>query len=200
MARADEFQVITSRVAFWQVYEPSVKCDLSCCAVRTEAGLVFVDPVSLAPEAMEELVAVAQPHLIVLTNGNHARAAEQYRKRFSIPIAAHPQAIPELGLKVDIELCTDAEAIPGLMVLELPGAGLGEVALHFGEGLWSVGDALINLAPQGFGLLPPKYCLDAAQMRGALRNLLRFEIELLTFAHGLPLVAGAREKLESLLQ
>ena len=62
-----------------------------------------------------------------------------------------------------------------------------------------VGDALINFEPYGFGLLPAKYCRDFKRMRQALTKLLDYSFERILFAHGTPILAGARERLEKLL-
>jgi glyoxylase-like metal-dependent hydrolase (beta-lactamase superfamily II) len=202
MVTADEFQIVDRRLAVWQAYAPSVKCELSSCALFTGAGLIFVDPIPLAAAALEELVEAVAPVAIVLTNGNHARAAAFYRKRFSIPIVAHSETVP--GLKEedvfpDHQLADGEEIVPGLKVIRVPGAGPGEIALHLAAGIMVMGDALIHLEPLGFGFLPEKYCADFKAMRAGLRNLLRFEFDLMTFAHGLPLVVRARPTLESLL-
>ncbi len=199
MPAADEFQLVTPRLAFWQAYEPAVKCDLSCCAPVTPGGLVFIDPIPLAEDALTEVARLALPVAIVCTNGNHARAAADYRARFSIPICAHPAAAGELGVAVDREV-REGDTIGGsLTVIELPGAGPGEIALHSAAGAVHLGDALIHVEPLGFALLPDKYCADARELRRSLGKLLRFEFELLSFAHGLPLAAKARSRLESLL-
>ena len=140
----------------------------------------------------------ATPVANVLTNGNHARAAAEFRDRFSIPILAHAAAAAELGLPIDQLLAEGDTALGHLAVIEIAGAPPGEIALH-GDGILCVGDALIHLEPMGFSLLPEKYCTDAREMRRALGKLLRFDFEVLTFAHGLPLVAQARRRLENLL-
>ena len=97
MPRADEFQQVTDGLFFWQAYDPAVKVELSCCARRTARGLVFIDPIPLAREALAELCDIAVPATIILTNGNHARAAAEYRTRFSIPIFAHAGAVADAG-------------------------------------------------------------------------------------------------------
>ncbi len=198
MPRADEFQQVTDGLYFWQAYDAAVKVELSCCARRTTRGLVFIDPIPLAREALAELCEVAAPVAIILTNGNHARAAAGYRTRLSIPILAHREAVAELGLTVDQEIADGEMVLDELTVIALPGAASGEIALHAG-GVLHVGDALIHLAPLGFALLPEKYCADAREMRASLGKLLRFPFEVLTFAHGLPLVSQARQRLAQLL-
>ncbi len=196
--RAEEFQIVSPPLAVWQAYEPAVKCDLSCCARRFGEDLVFIDPIPLAKAALAELTADATPIGIVLTNGNHARAAAEFRERFSIPILAHAAAGAELGLTIDQTLAEGDTALGHFTVVEIAGAAPGEIALH-AEGIAHAGDALIHLDPMGFTTLPDKYCADAREMRRALGKLLRFDFELLTFAHGLPLVSHARRRLEQLL-
>ena len=71
---------------------------------------------------------------------------------------------------------------------------MGETALWW-DGVLVIGDALIHVAPYGFAMLPEKYCADAKAGRESLKKLLRYPVEVMTFAHGMPIVAGARERL-----
>lgn len=164
----------------------------------TARGMVFIDPIPLAKSALSELVADAPPLAIILTSGNHARAAVEYRSRFSIPIYAHLEAVPELGFPVDHVVADEEVVLDTFTAIALPGAAPGEIALH-GDGVLHMGDALIHLPPLGFSLLPEKYCRDAAELRRSLGKLLRFPFEVLTFAHGLPIVLHARQRLAQLL-
>ena len=198
MPRADEFQQVLDGLYFWQAHDPAVQADLSCCARRTARGLVFIDPIPLARTALAELCAAQTPAAILLTNGHHARAAADYRKRFSIPILAHAGAVAELGLPVDQVIADGETVLDTFSVIALPGAAPGEIALHAG-GVLHAGDALIHLAPHGFAPLPEKYCADAQELRVSLGKLLRFPFEILTFAHGLPLVSQARRRLAEIL-
>lgn len=197
-AIAEEVQRVTDSLYFWQAYEPAVRVDLSCCAVRGTDGWVLIDPILLAEEALDELLAVAQPACIFLTNGNHARAAEYFRERFSVPVLAHADAEAELGIAVD-RFVKEGETVGGDgRVIELAGASPGEIALLSASGL-HLGDALIHLEPDGFAFLPDKYCTDAKKLRQNLRKLLNVEITLMTFAHGLPLLDRPKERLAQLL-
>jgi glyoxylase-like metal-dependent hydrolase (beta-lactamase superfamily II) len=62
-----------------------------------------------------------------------------------------------------------------------------------------LGDALINFEPRGFGLLPAKYCLNPRMMRRSLAKLLDYTFERMLFAHGTPILSGARDRLKELL-
>ena len=199
MLPADEIQRVCEGLWCWQRYQPSVKVECSSVALRLEAGLVFIDPIPLADEALSELLEFAKPEAIVLTNGNHARNAAALRRRWDIPVWAHPAAADELGITVDHPAIDGAMLFDTLTVTAVAGAPPGEIALHDPRGWLHVGDALTHLEPDGLALLPAKYCTAPRELPGALRKLLRFEFEVLTFAHGLPLVARARPRLEALL-
>jgi len=197
--RADEIHRVRPDLFVWQAYEPAVKCDLTSAAVLVGGEMILVDPIPLTPMALEELTEQGSPTWVVCTSGNHARAAEQYRERFGAKVAAHPESAAELGIEIDL-LIEDGARLPGgCEVCALPGAAPGEIALvHPGEFI-CLGDAVIHLPQTGFALLPAKYCADAKLLRHSVRKLLRYEFSALTFAHGLPLVAQARSRLEALL-
>ncbi len=197
MSPAADFQKVTPTLFAWQAYDPAVKCDLSSCAFDSADGLVLVDPIELAEPALARLLHGRKPHAIILTNGNHSRAAENFRTRLGVKIFASADA-DGLGITPDATLA-DGQLTPGNMrAVTLPGAGPGEIALT-GNGIACLGDALIHLPPDGLRILPDKYCTDPAQLRHSLRKLLSCDFQVLTFAHGAPLIDSARQKLEHLL-
>ena len=199
MLPADEIQQVRDGLWSWQRYQPAVKVECSSCAVRVGRRLVFIDPIPLTAEALGELLQHGEPAAILATNGNHARAAAAWRTQLGIPLLAHPDAAPGLDCAVDRELA-DGECLEGsLTVIALPGGAPGEIALHDSRGWMIVGDALIHLGADGLAVLPEKYCDDFKTLRHSLRKLLRFDFEVLTFAHGLPLASRARPRLEALL-
>ena len=199
MLAADEVQQVRAGLWCWQRFQPSVKVDCTSTAIRVGAQLVLIDPIPLAREALAELTSQSEPAAIVVTNGNHDRAVAQLRSQFKIPVIAQADAIAHLGFAVDRTVTDDEMLFDGLRVITLPGAGVGEIALHDARGWLILGDALINLEPDGLALLPDKYCTDAIEMRRSLRKLLRFPSEVLTFAHGLPLVSRVDPRLQALL-
>ena len=197
MKPALEFQIVRPGLAFWQAYDPAVKTELCCCAFDTPEGLVFCDPVPLESAALDELVDGRVPHAIVLTNANHERNAVPLARRFGIEIWAHCGA---RGHAPATRWFEDGERLFGLAeAVALEGFAPGETALWLG-GVLIVGDALINSAPYGFSILPDKYCANAKAGRESLKKLLRFPAEVLTFAHGLPIVSQAAERLAGLLE
>lgn len=199
MIAATEFQQVTGDLVFWQAYDPKVKTELCSCAVRALGGWVHIDPVFLRLATLRELAGVAPPVAILLTSGNHARAAAAFRERFGVPILAHTEAVVELGMPVDRELRDGDLVAQEARVISLPGAAPGEIALHLQGRSLHLGDALINAEHYGFSLLPAKYCTAPETLQASLQKLLPLDFAVLTFAHGLPLVDRARQRLAQLL-
>jgi glyoxylase-like metal-dependent hydrolase (beta-lactamase superfamily II) len=159
----------------------------------------MIDPVALEGEAWSDLLELAAPIAIVLTNGNHARDAASARQKLSVPILAHPAAHEDLEILVDGVLEEGSAVAGDLQVIEIPGAGPGEVAIYAPERSLHIGDAVINMGSHGFTFLPDKYCQDPKTMRLSLRRLLPLRFSLATFAHGLPIAVGASQQFSRLL-
>jgi hypothetical protein len=197
MAVAADFTAVTPSLFAWQAFEPAVKCELSSCALDTVDGLIFIDPIGLADAALARLLRGRTPAAIILTNGNHTRAAGALRDRLGVKVLASTEA-SGLDIVPDAILAAGEIAPGDLTVVPLPGAGPGEIAL-IGHGLACIGDALIHLPPEGLRLLPAKYCANPEQLRHSLRKLLSYQFQVMTFAHGAPLVEAAHRQLEQLL-
>jgi hypothetical protein len=198
MSPAPDWQEIAPGLLSWEVYEPAVKCELTSTAWLCGGELFLFDPIPLEEPALERLEMQGRPSGILLTNGNHARAAEEYRRRFDCPIWAPTGAVAELGLAVDYPFHLGEDLPAMLRALPLASAGPGEVG-YLGPGFLVLGDAVINLPKHGFALLPEKYCSNPRALSHDLLNLLSYEFHILTFAHGAPLVRDAHERLRQLL-
>ena len=202
MKPISEFDQVNVSVAVWHGYDPSVKTNLSATALRLANGWVFIDPLPLEKSALIELLDDAPLTAILLTNANHERAADDLRFHFKASVYAHRDAESELEIRVDHWLADGDRLFDKLQVIALPGAANGEVAFfaELEKRTLVIGDALIHLNDSGFDLLPQKYCNDQKQLRESLQKLLQFPAEILTFAHGLPIIAKAAKRLQSLIQ
>lgn len=201
MSRAQEIDEVSPGILVWQAYDSKVKADLFSTAVETKTGLFLVDPIPLASKDPAGLRANRKAAGIFVTNVNHARAAGEFSKALSVPIYANQQ-LREIADFPEATWVQDGEALSqGLTVIAIDGGPAGESALHHADngGTIVVGDALINFEPLGFGLLPAKYCLDQKRMRQSLGKLLEFAFERMLFAHGTPILSGARARVEKLL-
>lgn len=194
-------------LALWQAYDPANRVNLHATAVAVDGGgLFFVDPIPLRAAALAELLeetAGTPPAGVLVTNGNHARAAADFARRFGVPLAATATAAREAGLEAGETIPEAGGAVFGgaFEAVGLPGAGVGEVAFcrEDGGGLAVVGDALIHMDSHGFAILPDKYCENPKELRRSLTHLAQRRLATMAFAHGDPLVAWANERLRTLL-
>lgn len=204
---ADEYADLTGPGAWtayrWEAFDAASRVDLSASAVAVDGRLFFVDPIPLAKAALAELGAEHAPAGIVITNGNHARAAAEFRRKLGVPLAATAEAADEAG-------STPTETIPpeggpvfgGVFeAVPLPGGAAGEVALYRADrgGLLIVGDAIINLPSFPLALLPDKYCRDVRELRRSVARLLERSFATLLFAHGEPILQNAHARLAAML-
>ncbi len=193
-----EISFLTHHLAIWQRYDNQVRADLSSTALKTSEEVFFVDPTPLDPDSLVRLIDGRRVAGIIITNGNHQRAASAFAAEFSAPIYA--AAAAEIPGTQEIE--SGNPIVGNLETIFLEGAAPGELALYSQEdgGSLILGDALINFGSGGFNILPKKYCANQKLMRKSLQKLLAFSFERILFAHGAPIVTGAKTRLAELLE
>jgi glyoxylase-like metal-dependent hydrolase (beta-lactamase superfamily II) len=201
---ATDLTPVGSATFVWQDYDPAVKADLWSTAMVVGSVVYFVDPIGLEQRATQRLVADRTVAGIFVTNENHVRSAPVLAKQFSAQVLAHHElANHETFADVPVTALSGGRAIAGgaLRIIGVPGAPAGEIAIFHDSdgGEMIVGDALINFPPHGFTFLPNKYCSNPRVMRRSLTDLLEFSFERILFAHGAPIMQGARGKLEQLI-
>lgn len=192
---------LSPALTIWHRYDPTAKVDLFATKITTTLGACLIDPIPIPPAILSDLIASDRVIAIILTNGNHLRAAEDFSRQFDVPIYAHAGAVADLTCKAAVETADGDRIALSLETITLDGAAPGEIALHSGAegGTLILGDALINMGSLGFTFLPAKYCTNPKLMRKSLRKLLRYPCERILFAHGTPIVSQARSRLAELL-
>jgi glyoxylase-like metal-dependent hydrolase (beta-lactamase superfamily II) len=194
MKPVPEYHQITDDLFIWHGYNPECKTDCSSTALRTPGGFILIDPVRLEEQAIERMVGDDRVGAILLTNGNHLRGSLYEKERLDVPIYA-----PE-GAHQDVP--ADYLVNPGellfqrLKAIPLAGARSGETA-YLGPDVLVIGDAVVNI--DGLQILPEKYCENFALLRESLRILPSLSFNIVCFAHGLPIVGKARERMAAIL-
>ena len=199
MKVAPELHRLSPTLSLWHAYDSASKTELFSTAFQIDRQTFLVDPISLDQEFAGELVGAGHEAAgVIVTNENHHRAAEDFASRYGVPLFAHREAYAEP--KPDSFAAIHSR--PGeLEIIEIAGAVPGEIALFLpaNSGTLIIGDALINFEPYGFTFLPPKYCSNHREMRRSLRQLLDCPAERFCFAHGLPILSKASDRLKALL-
>ena len=186
----------------WSSMHDQWKVDFHSYALKTRQGVVFIDPMKPAPSVAAKLDALGHPVGVFLTNAHHDRDADWFRKRYEIQIYAHEKARPDCDTKIDV-LVMDGENLPGgVKVIHLPGVSSSETAFYskLDGGIVLIGDSLLHESSDGLTLLPGQYCEDRAQAWSSLQKLLALKFEIVTFAHGEPLVIDAQKQINLFLK
>ena len=201
MPTASEIATAAPGINLWHFYDPAVKADLFSSAIATNGTTWLIDPIPLAPNELARLQIQAPVAGILVTNENHERAAITFAEQLQVPVYLHPTLLGTI-LPGALSLEEPGALAPGMTAIPIDGAPAGEVAIYCEAdgGTLVMGDALINFEPYGFALLPAKYCSNAKAMRRSLPTLLDYAFERMLFAHGTPILSGARRCLEQVLR
>jgi glyoxylase-like metal-dependent hydrolase (beta-lactamase superfamily II) len=202
MTPATKLQAITRHLYQWSGFHTQWKIDFDSHALQTPDGLVLIDPLQPAPAVLRQLEQLGAPIAIILTNANHDRDADWFRKHYDIEIYAHEKAQPECDTRIDV-LVLDGEKLPGgLTARHLPGSAAGELALftRLDGGLVIIGDTLLNSAETGLAFLPDEYLADRKLTRQSLQKLLNLNFKVAVFAHGPALSDGAKRHITNFLK
>ena len=199
---AAELRVVTRNLYGWASFHPQWKVDFNSYALKTTEGVVFIDPMKPESAVVKKLEALGEPIGILLTNANHDRDSDWFRKQYEIQVYAHETAKADCDTKIDV-LVMDGERLPGgVKAVHLPGSSAGETAFYSksGGGIVLMGDTLMNQTDKGLTLLPEPYIEDRKQALKSLHKLLELSFKIVTFAHGEPIVQDAKKGIANFLK
>ena len=169
--------------------------------IRHPDGNLCVDPVEPDEAVLDRLAAIGATR-VLLTNRNHARAANLFRARLGARTAIHPKDAEYArgqGAEIDDELDV-GERIGPLQVVGVPGKSSGEVCLFWEERrLLIVGDAIIGNPPGRCGVLPEKVMDDPLQLKQSIEHLLVLDFDKLLMGDGVSILSGAKDRLKELV-
>jgi glyoxylase-like metal-dependent hydrolase (beta-lactamase superfamily II) len=192
-------------VVRWSVKDDRIGGVESCAhAVVRRGSAVLIDPLPLAASALRRLGRI---EAIVLTAANHQRSAFRLRRELSVPVLAPRgpgvgQVPGELEEEPDRRY-GDRDELPfGLRALFAPGPA------HVMYALWHPSKRVLFLSDQltREARKPPRFVEDSyqdepARTRETVRALAeRLPVRVLCFAHGPPVLRGAREALRAALR
>ncbi len=184
-------------VVFWHIEDDRLGGFISTAyGLRSEQGMVLIDPLPLEPQALEALGRVAA---IVLTSGSHQRSAWRLRGELEVPVWA-PALAQELDEEPD-ERYGHSAIVPGdLVAFYTPGAGTTQHTLVLDDYVGFVPDLVVNPPGGPLALTPDEYVHDPKLARESVRLLLEQGLEILCPAHGLPIVDDVHGALQEALE
>jgi glyoxylase-like metal-dependent hydrolase (beta-lactamase superfamily II) len=187
----------------WSIFVEEQDTDLNGYLVQTSENEAFiVDPPCAGPEVLDSFEPLPKLTMIVITNSNHERSAQQFKEKFRIPVYAHRQDAPLMSVAVD-RVFEDSELLPGgWQVIQLEHQKTaGESALyHLERRIVILGSALIGKPFQHLSMLPDdQYASKAAFVQG-LKRLLSLDVRTILLTVGDPISLNASALLEETIR
>lgn len=185
----------------WTARHESLGAPVHSHAVRGS----LVDPMVPDDGGLDALRRL-EPERIVLTNRHHDRHAEPIAREFGLPVLCHRDGLHEFDAKaLDPEPYDDgSEVAPGIHAHEALEGWHGECALHVPDArLLILADTAIREGGE-LSFVPDRYLGDDPEeekrhIRAGLRSLLELDFDHALFAHGEPLIGGAKDALREFL-
>ena len=166
----------------------------------------LVDPMLPEQGGIDALRAL-EPERIVLTNRHHDRNAQEIADALGVPVLCHRDGLHEFEQKpLDPSPYEDGEEVaPGIRAYELVEGWFGECALHVQDAQLAIIADTVTHEGEQLGFPPDQFLGDDPEaekehLRGGVRRLLELDFDNLLFAHGSPLVGGAKAALAEFVQ
>jgi glyoxylase-like metal-dependent hydrolase (beta-lactamase superfamily II) len=181
----------------WSVWNEPRKLWFNGHLLRVGDLAVLVDPVAAREdvcEAIEEASGRCDRTIVVVTNRDHTRAADDVRRRFGAEVwvaAGDADAIAAEGLVAD-ERIDDGDTIGELCVVRVAGAKTaGEIAVHWpARKLVVLGDAARGKPPGALSLLPADKLPDVAAAQAGVVALGALGVDVVLVGDGDDVTAG----------
>lgn len=198
-AVAESLEEVVAGVRRWFVPDDRIGGnEADAHAVTVNGGVVLLDPLPLAEEALAELGDV---EAIYVSAQCHQRSAWRYRERLGAPVHA-PEGVRPMEGEPDAHY-GDGDALPGgLRAVRTP----GPEEIHFGflrerkPRVFFCPDLLTNYAGRGLDFVPLEYHDDPAATRRSVERLLDLDFDVLCLNHGAPIVDDPHAEIRHLLE
>jgi uncharacterized cupin superfamily protein len=186
----------------WSVFNETRQIDFNGHLWIRPQGNVLIDPVAMIESDLEQLDSLGGAALIVLTNKDHERQADFFRRRTGASVAVHTADAQALECDADRLLCDGEEIVPGLIAVHLDhGKSPGELALHWPQKkLLLAGDLIVGAPTGAFSLLMDEKLADPPRAAAQIRRLLALPFDAILVGDGHSILRDARQRLLECLE
>jgi glyoxylase-like metal-dependent hydrolase (beta-lactamase superfamily II) len=197
-AVAEAVEEVIPGVWHWAVADERIGGYVSSAhAVRAEGGVVLIDPL---PLALDALVGLGDVTAICLTTSSHQRSAWRLRRELGVRVSV-PAASREVEEEPDDRYSEGDELPAGLQPIFTPGAGTTQHSLLLARerGVLFTPDLFVHPAGSELALIPDEYAHDPEQARQTAEKLLDLDFALLCTGHGVPVTDDPKSAMRAAL-
>ena len=195
-------QLMYSSIYSWSIFSEMRQIDFNGHLWVRPEGNILIDPVPMIDSDLDQLVALGGAGLIVITNRDHEREAEEFRNLTGAQIAIHEADASALSSKVDRLLADQEEIVPGLTAIHLKyGKSDGEIALYFSEqGIVLAGDLIVGAPMGNLSLLADDKLGDPARAALEIRKILALSFDTILVGDGHSILQDGQRQLVECLE
>ncbi len=194
---------VLPRIWQWSWFSEEKQLDFNGHFLEIGEHRILVDPPPMSAGEIGLIKNGDQVDYIVLTNRNHEREAEAYKKEFNCQLLIPEKDAGEMAVPAD-KTFKDGELLPGGMwVIQLEGQkspGESVLFLQQGKGILLVGDALIGKPAGLLSLLPSEKYADITKAREGLHRLLKYNFDSLLVGDGTSILSIAKAIVQQTLE
>jgi glyoxylase-like metal-dependent hydrolase (beta-lactamase superfamily II) len=176
----------------WSVFSGEKQVNFNGYVLKTEDGLVIIDPPSSEALVIRKIQSLGHPVAILLTNRDHERASAAVKNQLNIPVMCHEMDAPLLEIAPDNTFQEGEFLFNSLEVIHLSNQkSPGECVLYqAAERRLFLGDALIHKAGGQLSMLPNDKYSNVKLARQGLTRLQTFadEIDRVLVGDGEPIL------------
>jgi glyoxylase-like metal-dependent hydrolase (beta-lactamase superfamily II) len=190
---------LLDNVWMWSLFSEEKGLFFNGYAVKTLDGLLIIDPPAATDAVFEALSPLGKPTMVFITNRDHERESDAFRRFFNIQVAAHESDAPLMEIRPELTFKEWDVLRGGLQVFHLSHQkSPGETAFYQPESrMLILGDALLGKPAGQLTMLPEdKYADKALAFQSLKQSLSRnLEIEILLVGDGEPILQNAAQVL-----
>jgi hypothetical protein len=193
-------------VFHWKTFHEGIQAYVHSYYINATDPPVLIDP-RVPAQGIGWFAAHGAPQHIYLTNRHHYRHSDRFAARYGAEVWCHKDGLYEFTAGGKVKGFSHGKELPGgILALKVGALCPEETALYLSlnGGLLSLGDAIVRSRGK-LGFVPDAYMGDDPKgvkrgLQKAFRQHLRErEFDHLLFAHGAPLIGGARHALDLFL-
>ena len=195
-------QLIFDDIYSWSIFSEMRQVDFNGHLWVRSEGNILIDPVTMIDSDLNQFDQLGGASLIVLTNSDHEREAEFFRKRTGADTVIHEADADRLEGTADRHIIDGEEIVPGLQAIHLRyGKSPGEIALYFSEKRAVLSGDLVVGAPIGsLTLLADEKLEDPPKAALELRKILALPFDTILVGDGHSILKDGRRQLTECLQ
>ena len=196
-------QEILSGIYRWSWFSQEKGYDFNGYFVISGEAKVIIDPPPMTSADQEWVRKQGPVTCILLTNRDHVREAEGFRRQFSCKILIHEKDAPLIAIAAD-GTYRDGDRLPGgFIAIHLQNnKSPGETALFLerDRGVVILGDGLIGKPSGQLNLMPADKHEDVAKAREGIRVLLNYRYDTVLFGDGVPILTRGKQAVQKFIE